>query len=263
MIGSVWAALGRRWYITVPSLVLAAVLAGVAWQLVPPTYERSASQLLVPGAGTVPARGNPYFYLSGLAQAADVVVRAVGSENVEEEIDRSFDDVEIEVMRDPSTAGPMILIIVDAPSDADAAEVLNILVARTRSELESLQASDHVAPSDRILAQSITVDQQGTLRQRNRIVATGAVGAIVAVLGLLGAALVDGLAARRRRRTGNPDLTGVPADGPDDELVPVPEPQVPVPAGSVAVPDGSEVVQLEDPNTGDGLVDTAVGAGRT
>lgn len=216
MIGRVWEALWHRWYITVPSLVLAALLAGAAWLLVPPMYERTASQLLVPGAGTVPARGNPYFYLSGLTQAADVIVRAVGSENVVHEIDRSFNGVEIEVTRDPSTAGPVILIIVDAPSDADAAAVLNLLVQRTKVVLEDLQASDNVAPSDRILVQSISIDKQGILRQRNRIVATAAVGAIVAILGLLVAALVDGLSARRRRRLDDLVTTDSDGDVPDD-----------------------------------------------
>jgi hypothetical protein len=218
MIGRVWEALWHRWYITVPSLVLAALLAGAAWMLVPPMYERTASQLLVPGAGTVPARGNPYFYLSGLTQAADVIVRAVGSENVVHEIDSSFTGVEIEVTRDPSTAGPVILIIVDAPSDADAAAVLTILVQRTKVVLEDLQASDSVAPSDRILVQSISIDKQGILRQRNRIVATAAVGAIVAILGLLVAALVDGLSARRRRRRrlGDPVTTDSNGDAPND-----------------------------------------------
>jgi len=292
MIGRVWEALWHRWYITVPSLVLAALLAGAAWMVVPPMHERTASQLLVPGAGTVPARGNPYFYLSGLTQAADVIVRAVGSENVVHEIDQSFDDVEIEVTRDPSTAGPVILIIVNAPSDADAAAVLNILVQRTKVVLEDLQASDNVAPSDRILVQSISIDKQGVLRQRNRIVATAAVGAIVAILGLLLAALVDGLSARRRRRLGDPDTTDGPADVPDEprteglrtegpDVAPVDgtgeplaeaagegRPHVPVSKGRNATRRRRRT-GIEGAGTpsgasgGNGAVDTPVGAGRT
>ena len=279
MIGRVWEALWHRWYITVPSLVLAAVLAGLAWWVVPPTYERTASQLLVPGAGTVPPRGNPYFYLSGLAQAADVIVRAVGSENVVHEIDQSFSDVEIEVTRDPSTAGPVILVRVEAPSDADAAAVLDLLVTRTKVVLEDLQASDHVAPSDRILVQTITIDQQGSLRQRNRIVATGAVGAIIAILGLLMAALVDGLSARRRRRLDDPDSATIPGDVPEAERDPMSPAEPLAEAGHGGQPEAGVTRRPESNrrkrraraghagppsgvSDGDGLVDTPVGAGR-
>ena len=87
VLGSLW----RRWYITFPGLLVAGLLAVGAWFVVPPTYERSASEFLVPGSGSLPQNAtNPFLYLNGLTQAADVLVRALGSNNVASEIPVSY-----------------------------------------------------------------------------------------------------------------------------------------------------------------------------
>ncbi|MHB1010902.1 MAG: YveK family protein [Propionibacteriaceae bacterium] len=216
MIRGVLESLWRRWYITFPGLLVAGLLAVGAWFVVPPSYERSASQFLLPGTGTVPESANPFLYLNGLTQAADVIVRAVGSRNVVHELEQSYPGVEVEVIRDPSTAGPVILITVNARSDADAAQVIDILLKRTQTELEDLQAGYSVAPSDRISVQTITIDHQGTARQRTRLVATVGVFAGVAILAILLAVVVDGLANRRRRKSGQDDAAreaGAPPQG--------------------------------------------------
>jgi hypothetical protein len=213
VIRSVLQALRRRWYITFPSLILAGILAVGAWLAIPPTFERSASVLLVPGAGSVPEDGNPYFYLGGLTNAADVLVRAVGSENVQHQMEAQFRGIDIEVARDASTAGPVILIVVNARTDTDAVAALDLMVKRAGAALESLQVADRVARADRITMQVITIDQQATLRQRTRLVVAAVVGAGIAALGALIAALVDGLSnQRRRRRSGVPPPAGVAVD---------------------------------------------------
>ena len=73
MIRAVMVSLGRRWYITLPGLLLAGLLAFGAWYVVPPSYQRSASEFLVPGTGSLPENANPFLYLSGLSQVADVL----------------------------------------------------------------------------------------------------------------------------------------------------------------------------------------------
>ena len=74
--------LWRRWYIVFPGLIVAAAVAVGAWSVIPPGYERSATQLLIPGADSLPEGANPYLFLGGLSPAADVLVRAIGAENV-------------------------------------------------------------------------------------------------------------------------------------------------------------------------------------
>jgi hypothetical protein len=213
MIRAVMGSLGRRWYITLPGLLFAGLLTVGAWYVVPSSYQRSASEFLVPGSGSLPENANPFLYLSGLSQAADVLVKAVGSDNVASEIQRSYPGAVIQVSRDPSTAGPVILITVDARSDADAAQILDILLKRTRTELEDLQAGYSVPSSQRITVRTLTVDQQGTVRPRTRMLATGGILAASAILAIFMAVLVDGLANRQqpsRHADAAHDETGAP-----------------------------------------------------
>lgn len=192
----------RRWFIVVPGLLAAVALAAGAWFVVPATYQRTATLLLVPGAGTVPEEGNPYFYLGGLTQAADVLVRAVGSENTRRDIKDQYPGVAVQVTRDPTTAGPVIVLVAEAENDADAGSVLALLVKRAGDDLRDLQAVDRILPSDRIQVRAVSIDDHSTLRDRTRMVVAAGVGAFVVLLTVLAAAVVEFRANRRSR----PDL---------------------------------------------------------
>lgn len=199
--------LRRRWYIVVPGLLAAVALSFGAWTVVQPTYERSASQMLLPGTDSVPEGGNPYIYIGGLTQAADVVVRALGSNNVMEAIAEEYPGAEVQVSRDPSSSGPMILITVTAPTDDGASAVLDALVAQTAVVMEELQDQEDIAQNNRISVIPVTVDEQSVPQQRNRVTAAAAAGLGTVVLALLLTVLVDGLIisrARTRRRQAGP-----------------------------------------------------------
>ncbi|TQJ30604.1 hypothetical protein [Microbacterium sp. SLBN-146] len=190
----------RRWYIVVPGILLAAGAAFGAWQVVSPGYERSATQLLLPGAESLPENANPFLFLGGLSNAADVLVRAVSSENVMNAALDGYTGVDVEVSRDGSTAGPVVLITVTAETDADAEAVLGTLVDETVVQLEQMQERENVQTVNRITVVPITVDDQSTLQQRDRLVAAAAAGVGVLALSIVLAALLDGLTLQRRRR---------------------------------------------------------------
>jgi hypothetical protein len=192
--------LRRRWYIVIPGLLLAVAAAVGAWFVVDPGYERTATQLLLPGARSMPEEGNPFLFLGGLTNAADVLVRAVGSENVQNEIEEEHPGVEVEVTRDGSTAGPVILITVTAATDTDAEVVLETLVARTSEVLEQLQVEEGIAAENRMTVLPVTIDETSVPQQRDRYLAVALAGIGVALLAVLAASLVDGLVLQRRRR---------------------------------------------------------------
>jgi hypothetical protein len=204
----------RRWYIVVPGLIITAAITLGAWFVIPPGYYRSATQLLIPGASSIPEGSNPYLFLGGLAPAADVLVRALGSENVMNEMAEDHPGVEIKISRDTTTAGPIILIAVTARSDADAKDVLELLVDRTATVLEEFQRIESIPLDDRMTVIPVTIDEQSILQQRSRFlgVAGAAVGGIVLTLFIAG--LVDGLSQQRKRRTESPTDTD-PGPGPD------------------------------------------------
>jgi capsular polysaccharide biosynthesis protein len=192
--------LWRRWYVVVPGILLAAALAVSVWFMIPPGHERSSTQLLIPGAQSMPEGANPYLFLGGLSPAADVIVRAVGSENAANEVVEAYPGTEIEISRDTTTSGPVILITVTAASDDAAEEVLGLLIERTASVLDELQATEDIVESNRVTLLPLTVDSQSVLDQRNRFIAVAATGLAGAALTLFIAALIDGRSMQRRRR---------------------------------------------------------------
>jgi hypothetical protein len=217
----------RRWYVVVPGVLLSAALALTAWTSIGPSYERTARQLLLPGTTSIPEGGNPYLYIGGLSQAADVVVLALGSNNVLDEIAEEHPDVEVEVTRDTSTSSPVIVITVTGPSDAEAEAVLDVLVDRTAVVLTDLQDQEQIAADNRITVNTVTVDGQSVVQQKDRMITAAGVAVGGVVVSIVLAALVDGLVISRRRRSSasrghgaKPAKGGVErrrSPGPDDE----------------------------------------------
>lgn len=191
----------RRWYVVVPGILLSVALAFVAWTNIGPTYERTARQLLLPGATSIPEGGNPYLYIGGLSQTADVVVLAMASNNVIEKIAEDHPDVEVAVTRDTSTSSPVIVISVTAPSDGEAEEVLDVLVDRTAVVLTELQDQEQIADDNRITVNTVTVDGQSTVQQKDRMITAVGIAAGGVVFSIVLAALIDGLVISRRRRS--------------------------------------------------------------
>ncbi|MGZ0711658.1 hypothetical protein ACWPKO_25335 (plasmid) [Coraliomargarita sp. W4R53] len=200
--------LRRRWYVVVVGFLLAIGLGVGAWISVAPEYERSATQLLLPGEATLPeGNANPYLFLGGLTTAADVIVRAVGSDDVVRELTRDHPDAEVVVSRDPLSSGPSILITVTAPTDTAAGELIAAATARTAAVVDALQQEQDIPQSSQIEVTVVTSDTESTLQQRSRItMVAGAVLGIV-LLTLTTAVVIDGL-ARRVRRRGRTGKTG-------------------------------------------------------
>lgn len=188
----------RRWYILLAGMLLAVGAAAGVWLQVSPGFERTASLVLLPGRASLPEPGhNPYLYIGGLTQAADVVVRAVGSKNTLHEITEDFPGTAVEVTRDPTTAGPLIRIAVTAPSDDEAAAVLALLVERTGTELELLQNAELIPDNDRISIVPVTIDAQSEPKNRTRLILSAGAGIAVVGLTLVLAAMLEGLSRRR------------------------------------------------------------------
>lgn len=197
-------ALIRRWYIVVPGLLLAAAVAVGAWVAVKPAYERSATQLLLPGEGVMPEGAtNPFLFLGGLSQATDVLVRTLSSGETVEEVVGRYPGTEVEVRRDPTTSGPVVWTTVTAQSDADAAGALEAMLAQAESALARLQTEQNVRARDEITITTLTQDTESTPQQRTRMVLAAGAGAAAVAATLVVASLVDGLARRRGGRGGN------------------------------------------------------------
>ncbi|MGV8911596.1 MAG: hypothetical protein ACOH14_03190 [Rhodoglobus sp.] len=214
-------ALWRRWYVVVPGLILTIAVAIGAWQIIEPDYERVGTQLLLPGVASIPESGNPYLYLGGLSQAADVVVTSMSSERELSALVRDYPGAEIVITRDPVTSGPQILTTVTAKSDADARKILSSTMNRTTQVLSNLQNVTGITARNRISIESITVDSQSTLVQKTRLLGAGGATLGMLLITLLSAGLVEGLSTLKRRerradvKHGGPDESvSIDADNP-------------------------------------------------
>ncbi|UJP08881.1 hypothetical protein L2X99_10310 [Microbacterium sp. KUDC0406] len=188
----------RRWYIVVPGAIVAIVAAVGMWAVTPSEYERSASQLLLPGAGVLPdGVTNQYLYLGGLAPVADVLTRAVGSGELVESY--RAEGIETVITRDAAATGPVILLTVTARSASSAEEAIDALLKETATTLDQLQADQKVAEVDRVTVSTIAVDTKGTVSNRSRLLMAGVVGFGLLLASIVLASVMDGLSTRRRR----------------------------------------------------------------
>ncbi|WP_438354507.1 hypothetical protein [Microbacterium sp. CJ88] len=241
----------RRWYIVFPGIIVAMATALGTFAAVPPGYERTATQLLLPGTGTVPPGvTNPFLYLGGLTQAADIVVAVMKSGEVAGVVASEYPGTDVVVQRNPTVSGPVIQIIVTARSDADAGAALDALVNETSTVLDRLQTEQNVTADDLMTVSTLTQDQQSTLQQKNRLLLSAGVGIGLVLLTLIIASLVDGL-ARRGRRTGRQgsSLPSSPiADDPNDDGA-VEEPQADAEEADAERTDVVPVADLEPDDT--------------
>jgi hypothetical protein len=201
----------RRWYVVLAGLLITAGGCVFGYTHTGPIYQRSASELLVPGTQTVPQGGNPFLYLGGLSQASDVLVRALTADNLQRPILEGRTDVAVDIARDVSTSGPILVVTVNGPKDADVSAVFESILDAIPTTLSSLQAEAEVPAAARITVLPVTVDTSSSTTQKSRFETTAVIGAGGLAATLLLAALIDGLVlARRRAREshGTVKLTG-------------------------------------------------------
>lgn len=191
--------LARRWYLLLGALTLTASLCLLAYSAVPPTYERAASVLLLPGTQTIPTGGNPYLYLAGLGQASEVLVAAMNASSVRQDIRLDYPSTEVSVARDPASSGPLIAVSVSGPSDAAVTAVLERALTAIPETLSTLQTEAGVSDTARIDSLQLTSDPTSMLVRKNQYQAVVIVAAGGIVLSLLGVGFVDGLLLSRQR----------------------------------------------------------------
>jgi capsular polysaccharide biosynthesis protein len=196
-LADVLTALRRRWYVVLAGILAAAGAAFFTWGAVSPQYERVGTQLLLPGLATIPEDANPYLYVGGLYQIADVIVRAIGAEDISEVTDE-YPGTEVLVGRDQS-AGAVVTVTVTATSDEAADEVLDDMLAVTERTLDELQDEQSIPDDQRVSLTPLTQAAESTVIQKTRMLTTALVGGVLLVGGVGAAVLIDSLLRARRR----------------------------------------------------------------
>ncbi|MCL2514630.1 MAG: hypothetical protein FWD85_00075 [Microbacteriaceae bacterium] len=195
-------ALLRRWYVAVPGLLASVALALAAHVYVQPTFTRTASVVLIPDQASIPQGANPYLYVGGLTQAADILVRAAGAQAVTEPILDRYPRSSITIERDTTTAGPVIDITVEAASAADTGPLISQAVVSLDATLAKLQIEEHLSGDRMITASELSEDTKATPKTKSQLMATVGAGIAGLAITLALASFLDGVLLARPRRGG-------------------------------------------------------------
>jgi uncharacterized protein involved in exopolysaccharide biosynthesis len=221
--------LRRRWLLVVVGFLLTVGLTGVAYGLTKPTYEATATILLLPPASSAIDGANPYLRLGGLGQVVDLIGVALTDQATQLELQAISKDVTDTVQADPRTSSPLLLIDVKDTSPDTALKIRDILVSRAPQRLDEMQSTFGVVRADRITSMVVNLDTQAQEVGKNRLRSAVVAAGLGVALTLIMAALWDanrvrrsrGVAARlpvRSRRTleqDSPDIVDLEQDSPD------------------------------------------------
>lgn len=202
-LNAFWAALLRRWYLTVAGVALAIAITALMVVRIGPTYKAEGALLLFPptttikNGTTVETQGNPYLMLGGLSQARDIVIRSLDSRSAKKQFEEQEPLATYEVTPDFSTSGPIIVIDVSAPSQSAAVAGLKTVMSTVPGTLKALQSGLDLPQSAYITSRKLTADTIPEVVRSGQIRSGIVVGVVVMALTLFLLALLDGLLESR------------------------------------------------------------------
>lgn len=211
----------RRWRISMPLLLMTAVLTGVTFALVKPTYVATAYVELVPPAPITTSTGtialdvrNPWLNqgLQGLGNAALVTVEDLAYIN---RLKAAGYSNKVATMMGGSST-PVVTFTVNGATREQVSQTLIKVIGRFHDSIDSLQADSGIATAD--LVTDLRLDSSGNVAPSHSRVKR----AVVAIAGLgllLSAGITMAIDTWQRRRTEQ--------DAPGD----LDEPTSPPPAG--------------------------------
>lgn len=236
-IAALAASLLRRWYIVVAGVILTAVLGALAVQAVPPTYSAAGSVLLLPPRATVDEGSNQLLQLGGLEQPASLVVAYLAGDNMRTAFGTQHPGATYDVVLDPLSRGPLIMMTVHSPSSATVMQALDSAIETVPEALDALQDEVAAPPSSRFSSMPLSIDVEPVTENKSSLRALIAAVGVGMALTLVGAVGLDSLLVGRGQRratktaggAGAPDLVPPDADqGPQVRQARVEQPDVPV-----------------------------------
>ncbi len=195
----------RRWYVTLAVGVLAIAGGYGAAQSIGPTFVASGAVVLIPPESrmdnalrTSPyATTNPLMYLGGLNQARDLLVTAVRSQRVVDEVTSNYPEITYEVGGDPTSSGPIVVMTVSSGSARASVGTLELLNTKFATELDRIQTGLGISAANHIGTFRLATDTVPTVQRKTQL-QVGVVGAAaIALLGLLLVGLLDSLLRSR------------------------------------------------------------------
>lgn len=201
----------RRWYVTLPVLLVALVGAGFAYRSVAPVYTSSVSVAVLPstpaptapGEEQTPAGENPYSGSGGARFAAAVLARNINTGTYRDSVGLGGGD-DVTFSAEASSQQPMIRIDATGPSPESVLDTLDRVAGQAGVVLNQFQVSAGASEATLYrLAVAVPADTVSDItpsRWRNA-------GALVAAGLVVAASLATALDLALRRRPERPART--------------------------------------------------------
>lgn len=190
----------RRW-LWVVAVVVLAVLAGVGvGKVVKPSYQTTASVILLPPADPSAGATNPYLALGNLDAASDVVVASINTDKLVQEMAQKYPSAQFVVAKDTTASAPFVLVTVSAGDPDQALHEMQDIVALVPVRLETLQSSAKVSSTALITSKVVAQSDQPAVVNKSRIRSMAMAVLAVGVLGMAALVGLDALLTRRRAR---------------------------------------------------------------
>lgn len=191
----------RRWYFMLLCLALTVVAGYGTFRVVPPTYQATASVVLLPPNAVVQKGDNPYLYLGGLSEVLGVLQVTINSPEVATPLQKPYPGTKYLVSQDLGTTGPIMQVVATGSNEKDVLRLLKTVIAAMPGTLAKLQTRLDVSGHDQITAMVLAEDNRATPSYKTPIRAfVVVVGGSLAVSVLLIGWLDRLLLVRRTRR---------------------------------------------------------------
>jgi hypothetical protein len=164
----------KHWYWVLAGVVATVLLGVAAAAFVPAEYEAQASVVVLP-AKTPNGGENPLLGIGGLQPTADTLARAMTDSVVQDRLTRAGATGKYEVVLDPISKGPVLVVTADGPSPGVAITTLRLVVDEVQRLLKSLQTRIDVPTRAQMSTAVIAQDDKAGLVLKSRIRLLGAV----------------------------------------------------------------------------------------
>jgi capsular polysaccharide biosynthesis protein len=199
----------RRWYITVPGVLLSLTMASMAFSLVPPKYTSSGIAVLVEQKNPATATNfiNPVLRGDGSLNTATLtLVQALDTPAVKAELGlrKGVDNFTIKNVGSAAIADgadhPFLYITTQSSNPQESVDIVADVMSMAREKLINLQTALHVAPQNQIKLESVV---DATAPKAVMGTSFAAMGAAL-MLGIITTCIVacawDGIIVARQKR---------------------------------------------------------------
>lgn len=201
----------RRWYVTIPALIVALALPAAAWTAIAPKYQTTSTISLLNSTAASSANqrtGNPFLaFDSSLTPVADLLARRLSSDQAATDLAaHGVVDLAAAVLA-PNASGPFLTMTVTGKDQAKVMTELQTFDDYAISQLAAIQTSttSSLPTSSLIRAVVVVPPQKPTTSSKTKyedVAGAGVVGMAVLFLSVFGS---EAMALRRERaRTGLP-----------------------------------------------------------